>query len=381
MVPSEILGWLLLRRSGLPASSRLSVLAATHNSIRFEDVERALRDQSDELLMAEHQHNNGRGPHRSRRTYWIEQNDQWGPLAEDLDEEQINMDQVHWLDQPPAAYLANGDEAEDDFAYQVENWYNDGLYDWVCWGDEWFAQVDDGSYVAYHDLKPWLDLDEIAYHDPILAKSSAIYTLVLRAKFEASRRLGVLLSKKGNPEDTFQKVPQKEKESLEKGFHKRLQPFSNTGYSKGSSSSSPNGPQKPGQPGYKGCFICGDKQHDFRSCPKRNSLGKSSRKGRKPIYMVEETPEFGVMETSTSSGIEVVKMEEMETNEDFQRAILAADGAVAGQERLRYAVLDTRATETVGSLDALQYIMDVRQMLFGNETVQVDPNKRKSFRF
>ena len=99
VVPSEILGWLLLRRSGLPASSRLSVLAATHNSIRFDDVERALRDQSDELLMAEHQHSNGRGPHR--RTYWVEQNDQWGLLAEDLDEEQINMEQVHWLDQPP----------------------------------------------------------------------------------------------------------------------------------------------------------------------------------------------------------------------------------------------------------------------------------------
>lgn len=384
VVPSEILGWLLLRRSGLPASSRLSVLAATHNSIRFEDVERALRDQSDELLMAEHQHQSGRGP--NRRTYWIEQNDQWGLLAEDLDEEQINMEQVHWLDQPPGAYLATGDEAEDDFAYQVENWYNDGLYDWVCWGDEWFAQVDDGSYVAYHDLKPWLELDEIAYHDPNLGKELSDIYAGFESKVRSFKEARSAVKQKGKSRGYFSKGPPKGKGKFGKGFSQKgsvmmTQPFSNTGYSKGSSSSSSNGPQKPGQPGYKGCFICGDKQHDFRSCPKRNSSGKGSQKGGKPIYMVEETPECGVMETSMSGGIEVVKMEEMETNEDLQRAILAADGAVAGQERLRYAVLDTGATETVGSLDALQYIMDVRQGLFGNEIVQVDPTKRKSFRF
>ena len=60
----------MLKRSGLSSQSRLSIQAAAANSMKFEDVERAMRQQEDELMHQERargtQH---KGPHRS---YWIE---------------------------------------------------------------------------------------------------------------------------------------------------------------------------------------------------------------------------------------------------------------------------------------------------------------------
>ena len=246
--------------------------------------------------------------------------------------------------------------------------------------------MDDGSYIAYTDMRPWLELDEIAFHDPNLGKELSETYAAFESKVRSFKEARNAVRQKGKSRGYFSKGPPKGKGKFGKGFSSKgsvmmTQPSMNTGYGKGSSSSNSNGPQKPGQPGYKGCFICGDKQHDFRSCPKRNSTGKSSQKGGKPVYMVEENPDGGATAVSPSSAIEVVQIDENEMGEELQRAILAADGALTGQERLRYAVLDTGATETVGSLDALQYVMDVRQSLFGNEVVQVDPNKCKSFRF
>lgn len=73
-LPEEILGWLLLRRSGLPSSAKLAIHAATSNSMKFSDIERAMRQQEDELLHQER--NKPSGNHqRSGRTYWVEQND------------------------------------------------------------------------------------------------------------------------------------------------------------------------------------------------------------------------------------------------------------------------------------------------------------------
>ena len=76
VLPPEILGWMLLRRSGLPGQARLSVLAATNNSLDFEVVEKAMRDQEEELLSAE-RHRDSRD-HRGRRSYWVEDSGEWG---------------------------------------------------------------------------------------------------------------------------------------------------------------------------------------------------------------------------------------------------------------------------------------------------------------
>lgn len=50
-------------------------------------------------------------------------------------------------------------------------------------------------------------------------------------------------------------------------------------------------------------------------------------------------------------------------------------------DRLRYAVLDTGATETVGSMDALEHVLMKRFELFGHEDVVIDVNNTKEFKF
>ena len=107
------------------------------------------------------------------------------------------------------------------FAYQVENWYNDGLYDWVCWGDEWFAQVDDGSYVAYHDLKPWLELDEIAYHDPNLGKELSDIYAGFESKVRSFKEARSAVKQKGKSRGYFSKGPPKGKGKFGKGFSQK----------------------------------------------------------------------------------------------------------------------------------------------------------------
>ena len=53
VLPSELLGWLFLRRAGLSAQARLSVQAASGNSLRLDRVGMALRGMEDELLAQE----------------------------------------------------------------------------------------------------------------------------------------------------------------------------------------------------------------------------------------------------------------------------------------------------------------------------------------
>ena len=73
---------------------------------------------------------------------------------------------------------------------------------------------------------------------------------------------------------------------------------------------------------------------------------------------------------------EVYMTEDVEGNksetesEDVTLKILAAQEALA-------AVVDTGATETVGSLDALDAVMAQHGRVFGPENVQVDAQKQK----
>ena len=57
----------------------------------------------------------------------------------------------------------------------------------------------------------------------------------------------------------------------------------------------------PGAPGYSGCFICGDKSHDFRHCPRRGKgkgTGKTYGKGHvsfaDQVFSVDEGETFVV---------------------------------------------------------------------------------------
>ena len=70
--PSEVLGWLLLRRAGLTSQQWLCVQAAAGNSLKLDAIERALRGMEEELLQNENQGKGGRDQTR-RRTYWVEE--------------------------------------------------------------------------------------------------------------------------------------------------------------------------------------------------------------------------------------------------------------------------------------------------------------------
>ena len=59
----------------------------------------------------------------------------------------------------------------------------------------------------------------------------------------------------------------------------------------------------------------------------------------------------------------------------------AANDADDAEQRLRMAVLDTGATETVGSLDAIEYVMNQRRIKHGAEEVGVDVKRTKRFKF
>lgn len=61
--------------------------------------------------------------------------------------------------------------------------------------------------------------------------------------------------------------------------------------------------------------------------------------------------------------------------------ILAASDGMSEQNKLHYAVIDSGATETVGSLDAVEAIMAARSEVFGQETVGIDPKRKKRFKF
>jgi hypothetical protein len=55
VLPTELLGWLMLMRCSLSPQQRLNVLSATGNSLKAEDIEQALRGAEDDLRVQESQ--------------------------------------------------------------------------------------------------------------------------------------------------------------------------------------------------------------------------------------------------------------------------------------------------------------------------------------
>ena len=375
VLPSEILGWILLRRAGLPAGARLTVQAAAHNSLKFPDIEKALRDQQEELLMAEGNMHRGQGP---RRTYWMEEDEQWALVMDGvIDEETVTTDKVHWVAENPMAPVYAHDMAEEE-----ESWY-DGTFEWSYWHDdgEWHAGLEDGSLIAYSDMKPWLEIENVNMVDPDLGKELYEAYSTFDSKLRTFKEARWAVHQKGKNRGFFR--PKGKGKGKGKKGTKSSPPTSGPSkgtvfYGKssgrgGSSSSSSNNPAS--KPGYSGCFICGDLQHDYRSCPKRSqSTGHVQKGSGKMVAMVEEVEECFMMDSENAIQPEDVTMN-----------ILAAQEAVNYSElpgqRLQYAVIDTGATETVGSLQALDVVMGLRTATFGPEQVEVDPQMQKNFKF
>ena len=98
VLPEEVLGWLLMRKSGLSSQAKLAIQAASGNSLKFTDVERAMRLQEEELLHPER----ARPPHgrHQPRSYWVDTGENWGLYMSPPDELDVHDEdhEIHWLD-------------------------------------------------------------------------------------------------------------------------------------------------------------------------------------------------------------------------------------------------------------------------------------------
>ncbi|CAK9112566.1 unnamed protein product, partial [Durusdinium trenchii] len=368
ILPQELLGWLLLRRSGLPAAARLSVLSAINNKLDLETMERAMRDQEEELLMAEHH----RAPHlaRPRRSFWVEQDSEWGLLNEpDMDE--VEEASIYWVGDrlPPEVY-----PSWEEPATAWTSWSPDGQeLTWTWQEDDFYAQDMAGAFWSWTEYKEWLDAEDMALSNPDDSENIFAVYAAFQEKmrsFRDSRKLNYAKqhsrgyyplsmfkgkskgkSKKGKPKGSFGSPPSSTSTAL-------------ASFQKGKGSS---GTQRPGNPEYRGCFICGSKEHDFRSCPRRNGDSGTSSSAR-PNYFQNQV-------------FVILSVDENETT------VLTADGedtasslAAVAVEYPGHAVIDLGATESLASLDALQEIMNLRLIKFGEEEVIVKEETKK-FKF
>lgn len=367
VLPEEVLGWLLLRRSNLSAANRLSVQASVQNSLNFGAIERALRDQEEELMAADLQRQQGRQGkgrgHGHGRTFWVEEGGEWGLLlqAEDLLEE--HGGDVHWV----------GNQLPHEVYHQAGMDYNTDPEDdiWWCWDQEgWRGYAQDSA--GY-----WLETD--GYGTYWAAEEDGWDRDSFTA--EQNKELDEAYAIFENKAKTFLQSRQFVKA---KGASRGFYPMKMTkGKGKGkkgkkgkhtmSSSSSSTTPAKPmfvaqedvmmaSGSTYSGCFICGDKGHGFRDCPRKTNQTSMGGKGaKKGTYWIES------MTPSSLSSIFMVQHDEKEK-------VMSTDG---------YGVLDIGATETVTSLEALEILLALRHDLHGGvpDEIRIMPGGRKPFRF
>ena len=225
------------------------------------------------------------------------------------------------------------------------------------------AELEDGAYVSFSEMKPWLELEDIAYHDNDLGKE--LYEVY--ANFRESRMAmyqkgknrgyfppkGKSKGKSKRPMSSFPVATKRAAIMVGKGFGGRT--------SKGSSGSVLKPSDKPG---FTGCFICGDMGHDYKNCPKRSSPTTSPSRSANMIALVDDA--FMIAEDTGNC-------------DDLTNHIMAAKEAICeGEGKLRFAVVDTGATETVGSLDALDFfketvllVMSIGMLMFRNRNLFV----------
>ncbi|CAJ1414311.1 unnamed protein product, partial [Effrenium voratum] len=134
-LPDELLGWIMLRRSGLNPTQRLNVLSAIQNSLKAEAVERGLRAAEEELRFMERDSGKGHGGGKGRggRSFWVEQDGQRGILlsSEDIFEDITDQASIHWVEAPSHAPVEEAFTAElavDPYIEQFWNHEDDGAY-------------------------------------------------------------------------------------------------------------------------------------------------------------------------------------------------------------------------------------------------------------
>ena len=148
--------------------------------------------------------------------------------------------------------------------------------------DDFYAQDAEGIFWSWTETKEWMDAEECAQATP--NDSEAIFSAFAAFQdkmrsFRDSRKLNYAKqhSRGFYPFSMFKRKSKgKGKKSKPKGVQASPSSTSSAlaNFQKGKGSSGST--QRPGHPEYRGCFICGSKDHDFRGCPKRRTEASSS---------------------------------------------------------------------------------------------------------
>ena len=438
-----------------------------------------MRDQEEELLQAEAQRQQ-HGGFRGRRSYWVEEDSQWGLLA-DLEAEELDENSILWCgSELPEEVYASSPKAS-AYTASSDSWTTQlpsGQELHWEWCDDDFYALDpaDGCYWSWAETKDWMDVEECFAVSP--NEASAVmeaytnFTDKMRS-FRESRQVNTArhLSRGYYPHSMF-KGKGKGKPQKGKGKHKSMKPSFSSSHQPSTSNVSSalqstaygfqsgkgTGQQRPGNPEYKGCFICGSKDHDFRSCPRRQQQQKSqaltstgtSLFSRSVFAVIGDedcdvttpltcsttlaTPQpcvcFGEqnmevspmsstptsllsMTCTCSSGIASTWFSQVlcKDNQTWTSHLTSppacsgippstalvitgvasyeaeAEGgdestawATLSAEYPGHAILDSGATDSIGSLEALQQLMDIRFAKFGHKDVHVYEQNKK-FRF
>ncbi|CAE7207895.1 GIP [Symbiodinium sp. CCMP2592] len=364
VLPSEVLGWLLLRRANLGTQARLSVQAAAGNSLRLEDIEKALRGMEDELLGQEQV---GRGHQKGesrRRTFWVEEAGEWSLVLDNAElEESVDAGETVYVGNrlPPQVY-AHAPAILEDGVLSEGTWWNQGDY------EPYAGWPEDAAWWNWEDPEDLLTPEEHKEVDEAYAIAEAKVRNFVQARQAVKAR---------NLSRGFYPFAPQGK-SVPKGKHGKGKHRFPKGRSSAASSSASSAPVMAagddngflgaavGQPGYSGCFICGSKDHDFRTCPKRQGKGKGPRPGG--VHFME-------------ASVFTVTAEPLDDDPGEVPTFMSQDER-EGLELTGFAVLDTGATETVGSLPAVEQLMKARHQHLGvAEQVQVVDQPPKRFKF
>ncbi|CAE7352648.1 RE1, partial [Symbiodinium microadriaticum] len=373
VLPSEVLGWLLLRRAGLGHQASLAVQSAAGNSLKLEDIEKSLRSMEDELLNQELRPRHGLGPPGGKgrqRTYWVEEDGEWSMwMGENRDlDEVFEVGEVHYVGKrlPQQVHPEAPPPPSDEWTYYGSWWEPDPYQDWECdpEADAWW--YDDLPLEQQKELEEAYALADQKARSFVEARQAVKARNLSRGfyPFSPSSKGGSFKAKKG------------------KG---KMRPKGKGPFSPASSSSNPvlaasSSLEDPhhgflgaavGEPGYTGCFICGSKHHDFRSCPKRQTKGSSKGQVHFASEMIFMSEEMRV----DSEEIYPV------TEEHLDEAIYSQGSS---DDLAGYAVLDSGATETVASLPALEALLRVRgdkRASGGPPSFKVVDQPAKKFKF
>ena len=382
VLPSELLGWLMLRRCSLTPAQRLTVLSSVGNSLKADDIERGLRGAEEDLRLHDREgemKGKGRGKHRPRSNFWIESDGEWGLLTmPEIEEDDIlEASEISWIGKDVGrVYAASSTTTPtttpglmmDD---PVGFWHQefDGGYTWWSMAEdgEYYYEDPSGTFWAWAEYEQhevmWSATPEQAKE---ISEAFAAYEGKLR-NFQESRQL---LHAQKSSRGYYPKGSKSGKAGKGKGKSKGKTIFLADGAGRA------HGDQvmaAVGSPAYTGCFVCGSRDHGWQSCPKRSSTSTASGKGGKSkgVFMVQEVMDRGDDEEECGGlAFSIVPTVHVLMSE------------VIRPELEGFGVIDTGATETVGGLDALECVHRRRTEKLGHANhVHVMQGPSKNFRF